>query len=729
MRARPQCPDRSTVPHLAALLPMAILLALTACTSSGTKAPPPSILTAEPRVTFRQQPFNLVLTGTNLGGGGLLQVPPTLFIERTRDLDGAPVTGPSDSGQVEVQAGPDGETISVSVELLVEAPYGTYALRVKRNDGSETTFAEAFVLLPTPAVSALAAGAACLAAPSPAVGVLGTDLLLLDGAAPTVRIDNLRSSFDPFFRPYAAPLPAVVSGCTAVPFGRAAVQRCTRLDAPLPADAPADLYQVQVSQPPAAALGVTSLPILLETSTPLAVLAGLYAAADAPLDLALWGGPQPPGTFGMVQDLASPTTFTLDGQPVTALVGGCTPSGAPGHDRCDSVTVRIPAGATPGRRVVAWRTGSGCQGSASFRLAERPVLASVTPSFVCEHGQGGGFQVTGAGIQSAKAYLGAQEVAAFTGCPNAVDDEPCATLTVLPFPMPGPGDYSLTVENGSQPPLMTQTPLQVTIAPGPASLLNPSKMDLYAGVAHQLVVPGSWFHGPLRSATLLPAFSGLPVPVTAVISPAGDSATFSVPAGLAAGPWAATLQDQSPCDAFQSGWFNLHADFVFRRDTFDAEASWYVTIPGASGGPATFDPAGGNPGGASTHATTGPGPAWYFTGFVNSLAPDLGALRFDLRASGQGAPLAGAGVILTAGQFQLEHDLAAPPTTAWASYAVAFDDLTGWTRRNQDGSTAAATAADFSLAFQSLGSLLIRGRWSDGAGEAALDNVVIELRH
>ncbi len=729
MRARTPHPRRLPTLPVIALLPALALLALGGCSSAGSKAPPPALSNVEPRLIFQPQPSALIITGTNLGGAGLLAAAPTLFVERTRDLDGAAATGPSDSGQVAVQAGPDGETISLFLPMLVEAPYGTYSLRLKRSDGQETTFPEAFVLLPAPAVTSLSTGAACVSGPAPAVGVLGTDLLVLDGVGPTLRIDNLRPSYDPFHPPFAAPLQPVASGCVAVPFGRAAVQRCTRLDAPLPAEAPADLYQVQVAQPPAAAQPVASLPLLVEVSTPVATLGGLYAAADAPLDLPLWGAPQPPGSFGLVQDLASPTTFTLDGQPVESVVAGCIPSGAPGHVQCDSVKVRIPAGATPGRRLVAWRTGSGCQGSASVRLAERPVLASVTPGFVCEHGQGGGFQVTGAGIQAPRAFLGAQEVAAFTGCPNAEDNEPCSTLTVLPFPMPAPGEYALRVENGSLPPVSTATPLMVSIAPGPASLWNPSKMDLYAGVAHELVVPGTWFNGPVRSARLVPAFSGLPVTVPAVISAAGDSATFSVPAGLAAGPWAATLQDQSPCEAFQSGWFNLHADFVLRRDTFDTAASWSVTIPGASAAPATFDPTGGNPGGASTHATTGPGPAWFFTGFVSSLAPDLGALRFDLRASGSGAPLAGAGVILTSGQFQLEHDLTAPPTTGWTSYAVAFDDLAGWTRRNPDGTTAAATAADFSAAFQALGSLLIRGRWTDGAGEAALDNVVIELRH
>src|SRR5260370_27549446 len=90
----------------------AVVLASTSCKSGTAKStvvpqppPPPAITSVVPNLVTRNAAFTFLITGTGFGGTTVSQdQAPTLVIERTRDLDGNPVPGPSQSGRVAVRA-------------------------------------------------------------------------------------------------------------------------------------------------------------------------------------------------------------------------------------------------------------------------------------------------------------------------------------------------------------------------------------------------------------------------------------------------------------------------------------------------------------------------------------------------------------------------------------------------------------------------------------------------
>src|SRR4051812_43186383 len=92
----------------------AIVLAAVSCQGGGN----PAIQSVEPRVAARNSQTDLEITGTGFGGAtSSRDSAPTLVVERTRDIDGNPVSGPSDSGLVPVTAAGGTERISVGLVL------------------------------------------------------------------------------------------------------------------------------------------------------------------------------------------------------------------------------------------------------------------------------------------------------------------------------------------------------------------------------------------------------------------------------------------------------------------------------------------------------------------------------------------------------------------------------------------------------------------------------------
>jgi hypothetical protein len=170
-----------------------------------------------------------------------------LTITRTRDLEGAPVSGPSDSGLVPVTVSGSVERIEIDVALTDAAPPGLYGFRVTRRDGASGDFPDALALVLPLSATGLDASAVCVGAPS-VVGIAGADFLVVDGVGPTVTMTDGLPSWE--IDAFSATLDAVPSGCRQVPFARADLRLNTRLEASLPAAAPSKVYDIVMAQPP-----------------------------------------------------------------------------------------------------------------------------------------------------------------------------------------------------------------------------------------------------------------------------------------------------------------------------------------------------------------------------------------------------------------------------------------------------------------------------------------------
>jgi hypothetical protein len=152
----------------------------------------------------------------------------------------------------------------------------------------------------------------------------------------------------------------------------------------------------------------------------------------------------------------------------------------------------------------------------------------------------------------------------------------------------------------------------------------------------------------VHGAELASAFADPSVAVTIVPSDGGVS--IIVPAGIAEGTWRLVLRDDSPCLAVGNGWLSTHDDWVAWSTTFGpSDPVLYVQRDDGTTAQADVVASGGNPGGALDHSEAAGGSVWYFVSGWGWPSWDLGAIRFDLRATGSGLPAPGPGIVLRAG--------------------------------------------------------------------------------
>lgn len=682
-------------------------------------------------MAFRNQPFTLTATGVGFSSDsrGLLEpfaVPDAIFtLARTHDLDGNTVSGPSRIGPGAVQVVDGVATIAVALTLGDDAPPGLYGVRIERAaDGATAWFPEALAVLTAGVATAVDPSVLCATAPGTGLAITGTDLLVVGGVKPKV---NLTDGLPPWkIGAFTAELEVTPAGCRRVPFGRADVQLCSTLHATVPANARGKIYDLVVAQPPPASFPPSVLPVLVDSPVQLARFPQVLAAVDAPLELSLFGPYLEPDSPRLHVVRAEPPTLLVDGEPFPFEMSGCAPSGFPGHDLCGGVRIIVPTGFPPGRHTITATSMEGCSATTELPLGGRPVIDRVEPAFTCERDGSSRVWIHGSGFVNARARVGDVEVIAGSDC---LLDDPYAECrlvfsgAVLQLPV---GTYDLRVVNRTLPPIES-TPAQLTVAPGPAWIGWPDVRHVYTGAESHVSYPVGMVTGSVRSAELLPASTGDPLPV--VVTPSADEVTITIPAGAPENLWRLALHDDSPCEATQDTWVRTHSDFVLWASAFD-EPALYVFRDGGTEATARHLVTGGNPGGAMSYSESAGGPIWYFTGPWSWLGADAGGIRFDLRASGDGSPVSGPGVSMYGPYMMtIERDLEIAPGDTWTSYFVPLDDPTGWTRRDADGATAPATVEDLRAVLAYSGGYRIRGRWTDGASEAAIDNLAIELRH
>ncbi len=317
----PGCPRIAPMNRRPAPL-AAVVLAALSCHGGGD----PAIQSVEPRVAARNSPFALEITGTGFGGATTSKdSAPTLFIERTRDLDGNPVPGPSDSGLVRVEVAGGTERISVGLTLLDEAPSGFYGVRVVTRSGGTASFPDAFAVLPVPQVQGLQETAFCLAEGSPASLVFtGTDLPVIGGLGPSATVSNGLAPYD--FGAWSAILSSTPSGCRRVPFKRADLRLCDGLAMALPMEAPTGDLSATLSFPAPSDQHVPAPNVAFLVDRPLSLPAfpgGPYAPVDGPADLIVRGKVHAP--------IEPAPSATIAGSAVATRPEECTASTVPGH--------------------------------------------------------------------------------------------------------------------------------------------------------------------------------------------------------------------------------------------------------------------------------------------------------------------------------------------------------------------------------------------------------------
>ena len=695
--------------------------------SATTLADPPALLGVEPRLAIPNQYLALEVTGARL-----VTVPPgpgqnaTLTLFQTSDLDGNPVSGPSwdIAATVSVEGGVHRATALIAVAH--DAPAGLYGVRFQRSDGEVSSFANALAVLIPGAATAVDAEAVCVRAPEPQVGITGIDFLVVDGKEPTVTLTNGLRSWDP--HALTAVIDATPSGCRQVPFERADVRLCTRLDVAVPRDARAMMYDLHITQPPpvsaANSSAISRVRILLDGAFPLAPFPQVRSAVDAPLELAVFDSRFTPDPLRLHRAQASPPTVLIDNQPAEFAMSDCSPSEFPGHEWCGNLTVTIPKGYPEGAHTITVSTMPGCSGATTVALGGRPVIDSVDPTFTCLNDGDARVLIRGSNFFRPSVFVGGREATRSWSC----GDTPCNEVAIyggraIGLPV---GTYEVTVVNGTIPPTPSTTSAQLSVEPGPPLIWAPVPSHIYAGIETQ--VSFLFSGGAVYAAELVPSSPGsAAVPVQFVTSE--DRISVTVPAGLGEDSWELAVHGDGPCVGTSDGWLRTHATAVVWAWDFDAQPHLSVVDEDGASGPTDHLLSGGNPGGAVGSSGPDGGPVWYFAMDWIWHWYDLAGVGFDLRASGAGAEIARPGVLLIGPSLTIERNLDPPPVDAWTRYFVSLDDPTGWTRRSRDGAVAPATLGDLRVARDDGWEFWIRGRWTSGAGEAALDNLSVELRH
>lgn len=707
-------------------IPIPVLLLTAACTSSPNqdRGEPPSITSVEPRVVAANVGFTLIIEGTNLGGPTSSEATaPTLTIFRSRDLEGRPVSGPSDSGKVPVTVVAGVERIEIPDAVFLDpAPAGIWSFRVTTSTGQEATFADAIALLPPPVVTGFGAHACCALPSAPPMGVDGRNLLVLDGREPGVYVDNDYPTWDPSYR--RIDLEAASSGCIVVPFDRADARLCNHLDATLtPPDIKGSML-VHVTHPvpleQAAAIPSAvflDLPIANEWICP-----AFRVVDELPVEVQILGGWDP-----VAVEHGGLPEVTIDGVPATARVQACTMA-TQFIDACKSLWVTVPHGLASGMHEIAVVSTTGCRGSIPLQIAGRPVVSSVEPAVACSRSST--ITVSGSEFYFPHVYVGDVEVPVAgegpggSNCPAPRE----SVQATLGAPAIEPGSHVVTVESATSPPLRSEGGPVLSVVSGPPLLGEPSPQYYYQGVETVVTVP---FLAPVTSVTAVSLTDTLRTRTLALpFTQLEGAVEFTVPAGLAPASYFVEVTEGGLCTRSDSSSLLSAWDrYVLRASQFDEGSDFVYVVdddPAKPTHPVIWQATGGNPGGAVSYGTSWYGAAWYFVLADQFIGWDLGVVRFDLRRTVGSPDVVAPDVVIYIGEeARLERSLPAPPGTDWARYEIRLDDPSGWTVHDSSGNRA-ATPADLRAI---RGPFWIRGQYGSGAEVTWLDNMSIELRH
>ncbi len=181
----------------------------------------------------------------------------------------------------------------------------------------------------------------------------------------------------------------------------------------------------------------------------------------------------------------------------------------------------------------------------------------------------------------------------------------------------------------------------------------------------------------------------------------------------------------------QAGAVTSTFDLDNERWSIGPRADFFGVI--SDSGEATYELAGGNPGGYISHENiiSGLDDDWFFIApakFHGDMSSAHGKkLTFDLRVFAEEPEMIGELVVLSNGAKHLRAVVSALPApgSAWTTYSINLDTSIGWWVTTDWLTSDSATEADIWEVLSSLTDLRIRGQFLLGPGVGELDNVVL----
>lgn len=353
-----------------AALPLVALLVLGVGCAEEITGPAPSVSApTEPHLVCNAQldtPITLTGAGfsplaVDVASGPARLVLPTVSLVQTAGLDGMAVSGAVPI----VVPGTDGATTQVhwlsQAQMVLDVteslalPAGVQAVEVLNPNGARTRFEGALVAVPPPAVSSIEPMAICTAQGDSMLRVVGTGLLEVSGAAPTITFTGggVTKTYDA----------ESLTGCAALPAPATEARTCTRFTVVIPqADLVPGTYSVVVTNPAPAACSTTA-PLSVEVVPPPDL------TSIAPTRICTGGGTFVLGGTGFRAG-ATVTAGTLAASTVDVAAGG------------EAATASFGVGLAPGLYDVTIENPEGCDDTLSgvLTVVEGPILFWVDPS-------------------------------------------------------------------------------------------------------------------------------------------------------------------------------------------------------------------------------------------------------------------------------------------------------------------------------------------------------------
>lgn len=161
---------------------------------------------------------------------------------------------------------------------------------------------------------------------------------------------------------------------------------------------------------------------------------------------------------------------------------------------------------------------------------------------------------------------------------------------------------------------------------------------------------------------------------------------------------------------------------------FTASPQGWLIAGDTSDVPATFEPAGGHPGGYISHVDEALGEAWYFRAPANVLAQlaaaEHGTLRFSLKQSHTDAGFPDDDVVIVGAAGRLSYRFDHAPGTDWTNFSVPLSASANW-RWNWNQ---AATQEQMHRVLAAPTRLEIRGEFRTGDDTGGLDSFQLVAR-
>jgi hypothetical protein len=668
-----------------------------------------AIRTAEPLAAAPGVPFLLEVRGVGLvATGGTAGV---VTLQRVRDLQGNAVDGPASTHAVAAGRAGAEEELSATIALDAAAPPGIYGLRIVGSGGGVAALDDFLAVLPRPSIFGLADAGVCAGAAAPSA-VAVANLAVIDG--------RFGAAY------HASSLGALVAepaGCREVPFARAAIRLCDRIEVGVgallrtPPGGPAlDAMTIALAGPGAEPL--TAVPFVLDGDVEGRLAGPPVGATGAPGLVPLDGGQS------ILVRTAPDMLATVDGASAGLRRSGCAPAAIAGWERC-RLTAATPAILAPGTHSATLANLPGCRRTLAFEVRERPTVTGVSPTPLCAGAPA--LEISGTGMFDPVEVLVDGVAVASALCAS-----PCDVVQVgLPVHLT-PGARALSVEVATEPRLRSPE-VALTVLSGPPEATRSMPFMVAAGHAFEVVIRTRTPPAGITGAAIEDRFSGAVVPASFTVEPGGVRVAFPV---LPSSAYAVLLTESRQCTAV-GGAVQLVSGAAVLRTTFDYfQDPFGVTWPGRgldqcySGGP-ELRASGGVPGGALAYAAPAsqPGP-WYFAFCPILEGYDLGRISFDLllEQEGAGPTIDASDVVLSTVGASLERALAARPGLAWTHHDLDLNDPAGWTWRDGSG-TRPATLEDLRAVSWLLTGIQIRGQYAEGASAALLDNFSTDLRH